>query len=184
MPHELDHVVTPGVPAALVSSAQQRNPLNPYRLTDDPCTHCNITAQAPHAMLFPKTVALWGTAVAATSEHGHCIPCCFTNTCFMGACRKRVRHKMDHLVCFVPAMLALGSHMGAVTGSKADQYMQLAENLTETCWQMYATQPTGTTPKPLLACILCCLNVCNPVSDFLQFFLTSADLHSLLLHCV
>lgn len=91
---------------------------------------------------------------------------------------------MDHLVCFVPAMLALGSHMGAVTGSKADQYMQLAENLTETCWQMYATQPTGTTPKPLLACILCCLNVCNPVSDFLQFFLTSADLHSLLLHCV
>lgn len=50
---------------------------------------------------------------------------------------------MDHLVCFVPAMLALGSHMGAVTGSKADQYMQLAENLTETCWQMYATQPTG-----------------------------------------
>ena len=58
-------------------------------------------------------------------------------------CRKRVKHKMDHLVCFVPAMLALGSHMGAVTGSKADQYMQLAENLTETCWQMYATQPTG-----------------------------------------
>ena len=57
--------------------------------------------------------------------------------------RKRVRHKMDHLVCFVPAMLALGSHMGAVTGSKAEQYMQLAENLTETCWQLYATQPTG-----------------------------------------
>ena len=50
---------------------------------------------------------------------------------------------MDHLVCFVPAMLALGSHMGAVTGSKAEQYMQLAEKLTETCWQMYATQPTG-----------------------------------------
>ena len=58
-------------------------------------------------------------------------------------CRKRIKHKMDHLVCFVPAMLALGSHMGAVTGDKADQYMQLAEKLTETCWQMYATQPTG-----------------------------------------
>ena len=57
--------------------------------------------------------------------------------------RKRVKHKMDHLVCFVPAMLALGSHMGAITGSKADQYMQLAEKLTETCWQLYATQPTG-----------------------------------------
>ncbi len=50
---------------------------------------------------------------------------------------------MDHLVCFVPAMLALGSHMGAVTGSKIDLYMQLAEKLTETCWQLYDTQPTG-----------------------------------------
>ena len=55
---------------------------------------------------------------------------------------------MDHLVCFVPAMLALGSHMGAVTGSKADQYMQLAEKLTETCWQMYAIQPTGAPVMP------------------------------------
>ncbi|KAL3145318.1 hypothetical protein ABBQ38_001578 [Trebouxia sp. C0009 RCD-2024] len=64
--------------------------------------------------------------------------------------RKRVKHKMDHLVCFVPAMLALGSHMGAVTGDKADQYMQLAEKLTETCWQMYATQPTGLSPEYVL----------------------------------
>ncbi|DBB13854.1 TPA: hypothetical protein ACH3X3_000846 [Trebouxia sp. C0006] len=61
--------------------------------------------------------------------------------------RKRVKHKMDHLVCFVPAMLALGSHTGAVSGSKADQYMQLAENLTETCWQFYAVQPTGLSPE-------------------------------------
>lgn len=53
---------------------------------------------------------------------------------------------MDHLVCFVPAMLALGSHMGAVTGAKADSYMQLAVNLTETCWQFYHTQPTGAEP--------------------------------------
>ena len=57
--------------------------------------------------------------------------------------RKKVKHKMDHLVCFVPAMLALGSHMGAVTGAKAESYMQLAVNLTETCWQFYHTQPTG-----------------------------------------
>lgn len=80
---------------------------------------------------------------------------------------------MDHLVCFVPAMLALGSHMGAVTGSKADQYMQLAENLTETCWQMYATQPTGATPWPLLTCTVCCFNVCHPVSDYLLLLYTT-----------
>lgn len=54
-----------------------------------------------------------------------------------------MKHKMDHLVCFVPAMLALGIHMGAVTTDKAGQYMQLAEQLTETCWQLYASQPTG-----------------------------------------
>ncbi|KAA6418245.1 MAG: mannosyl-oligosaccharide 1 [Trebouxia sp. A1-2] len=61
--------------------------------------------------------------------------------------RKHVKHKMDHLVCFVPAMLALGSHTGAVSGVKADHYMQLAENLTETCWQFYAVQPTGLSPE-------------------------------------
>lgn len=50
---------------------------------------------------------------------------------------------MDHLACFVPGMLALGSAHGAVTGSKAQQYMELAENMTATCYQMYARQPTG-----------------------------------------
>ena len=52
-------------------------------------------------------------------------------------------HKMDHLACFAPGMLALGAKYGAVAGAKAEQYMQLARNLTETCYQMYARQPTG-----------------------------------------
>eukprot|EP00208_Stichococcus_sp_RCC1054_P002855 CAMPEP_0206140740 /NCGR_PEP_ID=MMETSP1473-20131121/10503_1 /ASSEMBLY_ACC=CAM_ASM_001109 /TAXON_ID=1461547 /ORGANISM="Stichococcus sp, Strain RCC1054" /LENGTH=567 /DNA_ID=CAMNT_0053535003 /DNA_START=347 /DNA_END=2050 /DNA_ORIENTATION=+ len=56
-------------------------------------------------------------------------------------------HKMDHLACFVPGMLALGSAHGAVTGSKAQQYMELAENMTATCYQMYARQPTGLAPE-------------------------------------
>lgn len=59
------------------------------------------------------------------------------------ACSGRPYDKMDHLACFAPAMLALGATYGAVTGAKADQYMQLARNLTETCYQMYARQPTG-----------------------------------------
>ncbi len=76
--------------------------------------------------------------------------------CFTGAFRKssseqnrlnssrgRPYHKMDHLACFAPAMLALGAKYGAVKGAKAEQYMQLAVNLTETCYQMYARQPTG-----------------------------------------
>lgn len=61
---------------------------------------------------------------------------------------------MDHLACFVPGMLALGSAHGAVTGARAQQYTDLAENMTATCYQMYARQPTGaphgtTSPRPL-----------------------------------
>ena len=35
-----------------------------------------------------------------------------------------VKHKMDHLACFIPAMLALGAHAGAVKEEKAKRYMQ------------------------------------------------------------
>lgn len=42
------------------------------------------------------------------------------------ACRVDVvKHKMDHLSCFIPAMLALGAHAGAVTADKAKRYMQV-----------------------------------------------------------
>ncbi|GAB4814643.1 hypothetical protein N2152v2_001689 [Parachlorella kessleri] len=61
--------------------------------------------------------------------------------------RASVKHKFDHLVCFVPGMLALGVHSGAVAGEKAKQYMQVAAGVTETCWQMYHTQPTGLSPE-------------------------------------
>ncbi len=57
-----------------------------------------------------------------------------------------VRHKMDHLACFIPAMLALGAHARAVTGDKAAEFLEVAEELGETCWQMYAQMPTGERP--------------------------------------
>lgn len=57
--------------------------------------------------------------------------------------RNMVKHKFDHLVCFVPGMLALGAHSGAVRGAKAERYVQLAADLTHTCWQMYHRMPTG-----------------------------------------
>lgn len=50
---------------------------------------------------------------------------------------------MDHLACFLPAMLALGAHEGAVQGARREQYMTLAKNLTRTCWEMYNQMPTG-----------------------------------------
>ena len=36
-------------------------------------------------------------------------------------CSYGLKHQYDHLVCFVPGMLALGAHSGAVTGAKADR---------------------------------------------------------------
>ena len=56
---------------------------------------------------------------------------------------RMVRHKMDHLACFIPGMLALGGHAGAVTGDKATEFLEVAEELGETCWQMYDQMPTG-----------------------------------------
>ena len=50
--------------------------------------------------------------------------------------------KMDHLVCFVPGMLALGA-----AGETAAQDIELAEELMDTCYHMYADTPTGLAPE-------------------------------------
>mmetsp|Transcript_23810 Transcript_23810/g.66056 ORF Transcript_23810/g.66056 Transcript_23810/m.66056 type:complete len:630 (+) Transcript_23810:124-2013(+) len=56
-------------------------------------------------------------------------------------------HKMDHLACFVPGMLALGVHHEAVSGAKGERYLQVAKDLTETCHQMYKRMPCGIAPE-------------------------------------
>ena len=53
-----------------------------------------------------------------------------------------ISHKMDHLACFVPAMLALGAH-----GASGGQHMALAGGLVDTCYQMYARQKSGLAPE-------------------------------------
>lgn len=76
---------------------------------------------------------------------------------------------MDHLACFTPGMLALGAKYGAVTGAKAEQYMQLGRNLTETCYQMYARQPTGGGTKATIAtgwCTLACQHASSACAGF------------------
>ena len=66
--------------------------------------------------------------------------CC---ACDCVPARNNVVHHMEHLVCFVPAMLALGVQQGAVSGDKAQRYMDLAKDLTYTCWRMYDSNPRG-----------------------------------------
>ncbi|XP_056395656.1 endoplasmic reticulum mannosyl-oligosaccharide 1,2-alpha-mannosidase [Hyla sarda] len=50
--------------------------------------------------------------------------------------------KMDHLVCFLPGVLALGAHNG-ITGD----HMEMAAALMETCYQMYKQMETGLSPE-------------------------------------
>ncbi|TRY94047.1 hypothetical protein DNTS_011954 [Danionella cerebrum] len=50
--------------------------------------------------------------------------------------------KMDHLVCFLPGTLALGTHFGL-----PDDHMELAKQLMETCYQMYVQMETGLSPE-------------------------------------
>ena len=54
------------------------------------------------------------------------------------------RMRMDHLSCFVPGMLALGAQKAKhlLHVEKSLQYMEVAEELMETCYSMYRT-PTG-----------------------------------------
>ncbi|KAA8897205.1 glycoside hydrolase [Sphaerosporella brunnea] len=71
----------------------------------------------------------------------------------------KVSPKMDHLVCFVPGMLALGATEGRpverarkAAGGKTwsareEQDLTLAKELMHTCYQMYAVTETGLAPE-------------------------------------
>ncbi|KAG6611390.1 Endoplasmic reticulum mannosyl-oligosaccharide 1,2-alpha-mannosidase [Phytophthora cinnamomi] len=50
--------------------------------------------------------------------------------------------KMDHLVCFVPGMLALGYQNGM-----PEEHLTLAKQLMETCYQMYAQMESKLAPE-------------------------------------
>lgn len=55
--------------------------------------------------------------------------------------------KMDHLVCFVSGLLALGVHRGAVAGSEAAEHLAAAKDLGATCARMYTFTASGVAPE-------------------------------------
>ncbi|CZR50683.1 related to alpha-mannosidase MNS1 [Phialocephala subalpina] len=64
--------------------------------------------------------------------------------------------KMDHLACFMPGTIALGATGGlsekeakklSTWTKKKDEEMQLARELTHTCWGMYKVMATGLAPE-------------------------------------
>ena len=64
--------------------------------------------------------------------------------------------KMDHLVCFMPGTIALGATGGLTVeeakkagkwGKKEEEELELAIELTKTCWGMYKVTATGLAPE-------------------------------------
>ena len=64
----------------------------------------------------------------------------------------KLHPKMDHLVCFMPGTIALGATGGLTVeeakkrglwGPKQESEMELAAELTKTCWGMYKKMATG-----------------------------------------
>jgi hypothetical protein len=64
--------------------------------------------------------------------------------------------KMNHLVCFLPGSIALGATNGLAEAearrlptwtAEKSQQMELARELTKTCWGMYKVTATGLAPE-------------------------------------
>ena len=58
----------------------------------------------------------------------------------------RIHHKMDHLVCFLPGILALGAYTKP-DSPNAKRDMTLAKAMLYTCYQMYRRTKTGIAPE-------------------------------------
>lgn len=54
-------------------------------------------------------------------------------------------HKMDHLVCFLPGVLALGAYTdpNGLDSERAQRDLSIAKGLMYTCYQMYARMVSG-----------------------------------------
>jgi len=61
----------------------------------------------------------------------------------------RMDHKMDHLVCFMGGLLALGAYTDpqGLESNRAQRDLKTAKALTYTCYQMYARSKTGISPE-------------------------------------
>ena len=84
--------------------------------------------------------------------------------------------KMDHLVCFLPGNLALGAKFLAknpeAPKEQIENLMNLAKQMTETCYQMYAQMQTGLSPE------ICYFNTFE--GSTADLYVKEADRHNLL----
>lgn len=77
-----------------------------------------------------------------------------TTTFYNGVAKPPLHYTMEHLACFLPGNIALGVMEQAVSPAKTKTYMELAEKLTYTCWQMYERTATGVRTFKGKTCLL------------------------------
>lgn len=107
----------------------------------------------------PIYLELWDQALAGVRKHliTYSTPSHFT---VIGerpnGIHEALSPKMDHLVCFMPGTIALSATKGLTIeearkqgkwGKKEDEEMNLAAELTKTCWGMYKVMATGLAPE-------------------------------------
>ena len=86
--------------------------------------------------MYEQSVAAIGEHLVASGGPSRCRNCTLLRQ--WNHRTRTYNENMDHLVCFVPGMLALGAQ-----GDSAAADLRLAESLMETCYRMYADQVTG-----------------------------------------
>lgn len=61
----------------------------------------------------------------------------------------KVKHKMDHLSCFLGGNLALGAytHPDGLASMRAQRQLKVGKQLAYTCYQMYARSKSGLSPE-------------------------------------
>lgn len=72
---------------------------------------------------------------------GHSTPSNLTFVGELATITSSLSSKMDHLACYFPGLLALGTHNGL-----PKEHLQLATELVRTCYQLYAQSATGLSP--------------------------------------
>ena len=83
--------------------------------------------------MYEQSVAAIGEHLVASGGPSRCRNCTLLRQ--WNHRTRTYNENMDHLVCFVPGMLALGAQ-----GDTAAADLRLAERLMETCYRMYADQ--------------------------------------------
>lgn len=59
----------------------------------------------------------------------------------------RFEERMEHLACFVPGLLALGSKHDSENPERSQRHLELAEELMETCYSMFSLQKSKLAPE-------------------------------------